>query len=111
MTTDELAARRAGRREANLRRANDRIAEAQERLATEPHEPVTILCECAREDCDSTIDLRMEEFDELRDDARRFVVLDGHVVVEIESIVSSGEGWVIVEKRGEAARAAEKTLS
>lgn len=107
---DDLSARRAGRREANLRLVNERIAESYERLANKPDDVVTILCECSKNDCESTIGIRFGDYEEIRDSAKQFVVLGGHADDDIEDIVRQNAGWDIVEKRGEAARAAERVL-
>ncbi|MCW2922324.1 MAG: hypothetical protein JWL76_2198 [Thermoleophilia bacterium] len=103
-------ASRAGRREANLRALNTRIAESQEQIATELSSPLTVLCECALADCNESIELTQEQFADLREDNIRFIVVEGHVLHEVEQVVGRGEVWVIVEKRGAAAREARRIL-
>jgi hypothetical protein len=103
-------ARRAGRREANLRALNARIAESQEEIAVMLESPLTVLCECADPECNDSIELSQATFARLRDDPRRFVVVDGHVLHDVEDVVERGDGWLIVEKRGEAAREARRIL-
>lgn len=104
------AATRAGRREANLRALNERIADAQKQMAVALETPLTVLCECADATCEESIEITQEHFDVLRDDTIRFIVIDGHVLHEVEQVVQRGNGWMIVEKRGAAAREARRIL-
>lgn len=104
------AAKRAGRREANLRELNSRIVESQEQIALALNSPLTVLCECAEEDCNESIELAQEAFAALQDHSTRFFVVDGHVLPEVEQVVERGDGWIIVEKRGAAAREARRIL-
>lgn len=106
---DELAARRAGKREANLRDLNERIADAQEE-AGGGDQSLRLVCECALHDCTDGIDVECSVFDELRADQTRFIVCPGHVLHEVEREWQQGNGWMIVEKVGRAARAAKEEL-
>lgn len=104
------AAKRAGRREANLRTLNERIAESQAQIAVALDAPLTILCECANPECNESIELSQDDFAALRDDNSRFIVAEGHVLHDVEHVVRRGDGWMIVEKRGAAAREAKRIL-
>jgi hypothetical protein len=101
---------RAGRREANLRVLNARIAESQEQIAVALRSPITVLCECASPDCNESIEVAQSLFTELRDQPTRFIVVEGHVLHDVEQVVERGDGWIIVEKRGAAAREARRIL-
>lgn len=103
-------ARRAGRREANLRELNSRIAESQEQIADTLKSPLTVLCECASSDCNESIEMSPDAFAELRDQPTKFVVVEGHVLHDVEQVVERGDGWIVVEKRGVAAREARRIL-
>lgn len=107
MPSDELRARRAGRREANLRELNERIAQAQHDIGA-GRAIVRIVCECSNGDCDDNLDVPAPIFESARAGAVRFIVAPGHVLHEVERQVEAGEGWIIVEKVGAAARAAAK---
>ena len=102
---------RAGRREANLRRLNERIVDAGEQLAGGDSQVVDILCECARDRCDDVIRMHVDQFEALRDDVDRFAVIEGHVLQNVEDVEEGHDGWVVVRKRGEAAREAARHLS
>lgn len=110
MTFDELSARRAGRREANLRQLNERIAHAQQQSGSGDH-ALHLVCECSRERCEDGLVVPAGVFEELRSGDQRFVIAEGHVLQEVEHVVGQGDGWTIVEKIGPAARAAADELS
>ena len=101
---------RAGRREANLRVLNERIAESQAQIAVALQAPLTILCECANPECNESIEVTQDMFAVLRDETTRFIVVEGHVLHDIEDVVERGDGWIIVEKRGAAAQEARRIL-
>jgi hypothetical protein len=106
---DELLARRAGRREANLRELNQRIADAQHGV-DDAVERLHLVCECARGECEDGLLVPSSVFDQLREATTRFLVAPGHVIHDVERQVDAGEGWVIVQKHGSAARAASEEL-
>jgi hypothetical protein len=103
-------ARRAGRREANLRLLNERIADAQARMG-EDGDGLDMLCECALDECDERIHMDVDQFTRLRERDDRFAVNMGHVIVDVEHVVERHEGWLVVEKVGPAADAAAEELS
>jgi hypothetical protein len=111
MTTDPDRARRAGRREANLRQLNERIVAAEQDATDGALEELVIVCECALEQCDRTIRLPEREYDRIRDRVDEFVVIDGHVLAEVETAVEQHDGWQVVHKRGPSADEAAKVLS
>lgn len=109
MPTDELRARRAGRREANLRELNERIVRAQHD-AGNGHEQLRLVCECARTDCEENIDVPASVFEDARATGNRFIIAKGHILHDIERETATGDGWVVVQKVGPAAAAAAEEL-
>jgi hypothetical protein len=59
-------------------------------------------CECAQLGCSGLIEMKPEEYEAVRANPRRFVVLPGHHDPSIEEIVDAQPGYVVVEKRGAA---------
>lgn len=109
------AAQRAGRREANLRKVNERVVDAVEALADAPGgDPASatlqLICECALDACEEMIEVPASYYDEVRDLTDVFLVAPGHVLHEIEDGIKDGDGWVVVRKRGAAADGARETL-
>jgi SpoU rRNA methylase family enzyme len=84
--------------------------EVNERLKTlnEAFEQVTrdseFLCECANRDCMEHIVMTLPEYEKIRQVPVHFLVLPGshHIFSDIERIVEEHDGYVVVEKFGEA---------
>jgi hypothetical protein len=66
------------------------------------------LCECKNEDCFDRIWLAREEYEPVRADGRRFIVVPGHVDPGAELVVEANDRYVVIEKRGEAGIVAEE---
>ncbi|HVM17847.1 MAG TPA: hypothetical protein VM290_09725 [Gaiellaceae bacterium] len=60
-------------------------------------------CECSRAGCRSHVALTRGEYESVRGDALRFVVVPGHENAEIEREVGRIREYLIVEKRGAGA--------
>ena len=97
--------RRVGRTESTFRDVNEGIARGQ--WPGEQDEPAGFRCECARVGCNDLIDLTMREYERIREHPRRFAVLPGHELPEVETVVEKRPGYLVVEKIDEAGRAAE----
>jgi hypothetical protein len=101
----ESKAERIGRNEALARELNEGIKKG---LSVEIREVIVILCECGREDCSATIAVSPEVYEQVRHHPARFIVAKGHEVGEVEEAIGRHNGYVIVEKVGEAAEVAEE---
>ena len=66
-------------------------------------------CECANEGCTELVELTADEYERVRSNPRRFVVVPGHESPEIEDVVETHAGFLVIEKRGQAAQVAEAT--
>jgi hypothetical protein len=99
--------RRLARNQALFRETNEAIERGQ--WPSDPLKPVRFRCECSRIDCGDAVELTLAEYEQVRSAARRFVVVSGHEMVEIETVVSRAEGHVIVEKQDTAGETAEAT--
>ena len=66
-------------------------------------------CECARAGCAELVSMAPSEYERVRANARRFIVRIGHEDPAIEEVVERTSSYVVVEKRGVAAREAEAT--
>ena len=73
----------------------------------QPEATFEIVCECAREECTVRIPILIAEYEAVRSEPTKFVVVAGHSDASIEQVVDSGDGYEIVEKLGEAAIVAE----
>lgn len=105
MAEDEREAR-VGRNQALFRVVNEGMRELNEGFASIT-EKYSIVCECADVSCTESLLIGRAEYLAVREDPRWFVVLRGHVFAEAERVVSAVDGYVVVEKFGEAAVVAE----
>jgi hypothetical protein len=98
------ATRRRTQNEAMSRVANEAIEEGE---TADANSTIDFLCECARSDCDRLIELSAREYRRVREHPRRFIVMPGHESSDLETIVDDRNGYLVVEKRGQAGALAE----
>ena len=65
-------------------------------------------CECGQTTCLEKIDLPPSLYEQILGERYRFVVLPGHEQPGVERIVEEDEGFLIVEKVGEAREQVDK---
>jgi len=94
-TTDEVGQRRVALNQATLRRLNEAMRGGGDEL-------VSFRCECGRFGCNQLIRLSPSEYAAVRAHPRRFVVVPGHEVVEIESAVERHNRYAVVEAHAAA---------
>jgi hypothetical protein len=95
----------AGRRQARVAR-NEAIARVLDERAPRgpngarsgPDQPLLFHCECADGGCFHRVWLTAAEYETVRADSARFVVLPAHVSSELEWIVASYERYAVVEE-------------
>ena len=90
---DDLTRKRLEHNEAVFRAINEEIDEARNGHAHE------YLCECADTSCSETIRLSHEEYRTVRGDPKRFVLVPGHEVAELEDVVRREADHLVVEKQ------------
>ena len=81
--------------EATFRRVNEGMEAGQE-----PDGLLAFFCECGRLGCNKLIELTRPEYEDVRSNPRRFAVIDGHQIEEVEDVVGRTERYIVVEKRG-----------
>jgi len=97
---------RAARNQTLFREVNERLQE----LATtfqEMADTAVFACECADLQCVEQIDMTMDEYQSVRGDPNRFVVVPGHVYHDVENVLSENQRYLVVAKIGKAAAIAE----
>jgi hypothetical protein len=105
---DEDEQRRA-RNEALFREVNERIVELETGLGGYDQDDallVGFVCECPREDCGELLEVTRGQYEAVRDNPRRFLVLPGHEDGDIASVVERHTHFLVVEKRGQAGEVA-----
>ena len=99
---------RVARNEASAREMNERIEESYDSHGLDTY--TNMVCECGRSDCDVFIAITKAEYEEVRSDPRRFVLVRPHLDPDVEDVVSENDRFVVVEKKeGRPAEIAEVT--
>jgi hypothetical protein len=69
---------------------------------------VRFRCECAALECNQTVALTVREYESVRANPRRFVLVEGHERGKVEVVVERLREYVVVEKLGDGAAVAEE---
>jgi hypothetical protein len=101
---DDASQERIARNEALFREVNERIRDVAGRFGADEYE---FVCECANPDCVARIPVELVEYERIRADGRRFLVVRSHEVPAVERVVAEGDRFVVVEKIDEAAEIAD----
>jgi hypothetical protein len=107
MVVDEALKLKIAANESAFRDVNEAIASG--RWPGEVAARVPFRCECGRLGCNLMVDMTVGEYEQVRCDGRRFLVLPGHVTAATEDVVEDRGAYLVIEKRGEAGRLAEET--
>jgi hypothetical protein len=93
------------RNEVLFREVNERVAEVSH--GADGAAEIDFLCECADDACKDVVTLHRSEYEAVRSDPRQFVIVPGHVVADIEVVLTEGERFAVVRKIGPAGNLAE----
>jgi hypothetical protein len=99
---DQRQERRLALNEAIFRDVNERIREISDTFG-EKDATYDFLCECSDPGCTEKVVMTSAEYEYVRSDPTRFVVMKGHALPEVESVVDRARDHVVVEKEGAAA--------
>ena len=102
MSATERKQVEGARTQSLFREVNERIEQVGERRVGAGE----VLCECANEKCAKPIPLTFDEYEAVRRLPTHFIIAPGHELPEIECLVGENERYVVVEKFGEAGKAA-----
>lgn len=91
--------RRLAENEMLFRTLNEHVARL--RVANPSLVVLDILCECADRSCLKLLTIEQSEYEWLRQNPRRFVVLPGHEAPAVEQVVERHPGYLIIEKHVE----------
>jgi predicted ThiF/HesA family dinucleotide-utilizing enzyme len=92
---DVQGRQRVAMNEATFRRVNEGMEAGQD-----PEGMLAFLCECGRLGCNRLIELTRAEYEDVRASPRRFALIDGHEIDEVEDVVHRTDRYIVVEKRG-----------
>jgi hypothetical protein len=90
-----------------FREVNERIAE----LSGDWNETglSLFICECSDTACAESLEITPAEYEQVRADGARFVVLHGHEQPQVESVIDGCARFLVIEKTGADAAAARAT--
>lgn len=94
---DQTKARIAAN-EALFRAVNEKIDDLNSVFATVT-ETFMIVCECGDSGCGEQIEVEAHAYEGVRADPALFMIVPGHDIVEVESIVARHEKYHVVRKR------------
>ena len=103
---DEARKERLARNEAAFRKVNEAIEPGRRRGGGER---IAFVCECGALGCNRLLELSVDEYEDVRSDARHFFVLPGHEEPEVEFVVDGHDRYHVVQKRDDTAGIAEET--
>jgi predicted ThiF/HesA family dinucleotide-utilizing enzyme len=92
---DAQGRQRVAMNEATFRKVNEGMEAGQD-----PAGLLTFMCECGRLGCNQLLQLTRSEYEAIRGHSRRFAIIDGHEIPEVEEVVERSERYIVVEKRG-----------
>jgi hypothetical protein len=85
---------RAASAEVNGRRVNEAIERG-----TEDAEAAVFVCECGNLGCTDTVALTISEYEAVRSNFDRFLVVPGHEIESVEDVIERHHGYLVVAKR------------
>jgi hypothetical protein len=74
----------------------------------EPGRVAFVFCECGLQECAQQLRISWHAYEAVRADPTTFVVIPGHELPEIETVVRRGPGFVVVAKQGVPAAIAQR---
>src|SRR3954468_1664825 len=97
---------RIARNEAAYRDVNEAIRKGR---SDQSETPRPFVCECGQLGCNQLVELTLAEYEAVRAQARRFFMLHGHEIPDVEDVVERHDGYLVAEKRSTQARIVEET--
>ena len=100
---------RAARNQALFRAVNEKMLELNEIFGAIAG-TFSIACECARMDCVALMEIPPDAYRVVRQSPRTFAVCPDHVEADVERVVSTHDGYAVVEVTGHGVVVAEATF-
>jgi hypothetical protein len=110
MAATDLTQERIAKNQVSFREANERIEATAYRV--ELRERVPFICECSDPSCMELVRLDLDEYENVRQNPRRFCTVPGHATAAVAAgaavIVGELNGYTLVDKIGVAGEIAEE---
>jgi hypothetical protein len=101
---DGAAVEKAARDQVVFREVNERIAELTGLLDETGFN--MFICECSNPGCAESLEITAGEYEAVRADGARFVIVNGHQTPEVARVVDGNGRFIVVERTGQAAEIA-----
>jgi len=105
VSDDDLFRVRVAKNEVAFREVNESIRSG--RQIADANRRFYLCCECGRIGCSKLIEVPLAVYEQVRSNPRRFFVLDGHEIPEVEDVVERHAEYLLVQKRDLGGRVAE----
>ena len=92
--------RRIAENEIRFREINERMRGTLDGVIP-GNDVVGFVCECGDGGCRASVELTLEEYEDVRGHDLHFAVLPGHEIPDVETVVELHERYTVVEKRGD----------
>ena len=89
---------RIAKTEALFRSVNERIAETSVHFDNGDVTDAEFLCGCGDPACSERLEVPLEEYEQVREDATTFVLDPDHIEPDVERIVRRRRGYAVVKK-------------
>jgi hypothetical protein len=91
----DVRRKRAAKNQSLFREVNERIEDLSRSMTRTRY-----ICECTNESCEEAVLLTREAYERIRSDSNSFFVVKGHELPEVEQVINSSDGYVVVAKLG-----------
>lgn len=98
----DLRRERAATNESLFREVNERIEDISGDASF-----TQFICECEDQQCDEHVSMTVEEYEHVRAEGNRFLVLPGHTSEDVDEVLESTDRYLVVRKLGAAAPVVE----
>jgi hypothetical protein len=96
VTVDDRT-KRIGENEALYRSINEKIEDLNASFGMVA-ESMAVVCECGQLECAQQIELAMPTYERVRSDPTLFVVVPGHEIPDVETVVEEQSGFNVIRK-------------
>lgn len=104
LPAEETRRRGLAQAQAIMREVNEQIHQLEDRFGE--LDLRSIVCECSHVECMEPIRIGPDRYEEVRRFSTRFILVPGHEIAEVERVVESHNGYVVVENVGIGAEVA-----
>jgi hypothetical protein len=113
MPVDAARDERRARNEVLYREVNERIEDLSSDLSdySVQEGSIDVVCECSRDRCTELLEVTRRQYEAVRSDLRRFIIVPGHEHTDTERVVERNSAFFVVEKLEDAAEIANRARS